>query len=248
MAPEPVTILQPRGGSYPSVLAEGRSLYPRVRIGRPGQARSYWPMVALMRALRVRWAVQILGRERVAAGAGIIIANHVSAVDPVAVVMSTWWRVTAFTKVEAFQSRGGLFFRIMGQIPLRRGDEAATDWALVMATQALRRGGKIGLYPEGTRSPDPGRLHKLHKRILVPLLQANPDVPVHALTTSYARRGWRRTRVQVRVSAPLALDPAKLTAEELTVAVREALLELGGQTYVDRYAHDVKRDRQPHAG
>lgn len=245
---EPTTTLEVARDGYPGALEHGRAFYPRLRIGRPGRARTYWPMVAVLRALRARWAVRVVGKEHVAPGAGILIANHVSALDPVTVVMSTWWRVTAFTKIEAFESRGGFFFRIMGQIPLRRGDEAASNWALGMATRALQRGGKIGLYPEGTRSPDASRLHKLHKRIMVPLLQANPDVPVHAITTSYTRRGWLRTRVQVRISPRLSLDPANMTAEELTAAVRDALLQLGGQTYVDRYARDVKKDREPPRG
>jgi hypothetical protein len=33
-------------------------------------------------------------------------------------------------------------------------------------------------------------------------------------------------------------------ADELTDAIRDALLELGGQTYVDRYARDVKAERR----
>lgn len=231
------------GSGYLVALAEGRRIYPGLRVGQPGRARSYWPVVAALRVLRLRWVVRVSGADQVAPGAGIIVANHVSAFDPVAVVMSTWWRVTAFTKVEAFQSRGGFFFRLMGQIPLRRGDPGAARWALGMARRALADGGKIGIYPESTRSPNPAVLHRLHKGVLVPLLQMNPDVPVHALTTTYTHRGWRRTQVQVRVSSRLPLDPARMGAEELTDVVRDALLALGGQTYIDRYAGEVKRSQ-----
>jgi 1-acyl-sn-glycerol-3-phosphate acyltransferase len=66
--------------------------------------------------------------------------------------MTHWWRVTAFTKVEVFERRGAVFFRLMGQIPLRRGDEASTRWAMAMAARTLDDGAKLGLYPEGTRS------------------------------------------------------------------------------------------------
>lgn len=243
MAVEHVVRADPHGSGYPVALAEGRGIYPGLRIGRPGRTRAYWPVVAALRVLRLRWDVRVSGAERVAPGPGIIVANHLSLFDPVAVVMSTWWRVTAFTKVEAFQSRGGLFFRLMGQIPLRRGDQGAARWALEMARRALTDGGKIGIYPESTRSPDPSVLHRLHKGVLVPLLQMNPDVPVYALTTAYTHRGWRRTRVQIRVSPPLPLDPARMGAEELTAVVRDALLALGGQTYLDRYAGEVKRSQ-----
>lgn len=226
---------------YDELLAEGRDLYPGMRVGRPGRARTYWATVAGMRALRLRWRVRIDGAEQVAPGAAILVGNHVSGLDPVVVVMATWWRCTAFTKVEFFQRRGAVFFRWMGQIPLRRGDEASTRWAMDMATRTLADGGMLALYPEGTRSPDPGVLHRLHKRVLVPVLQAHPDVPVHAVTTSYDSSGRGRTRVQVRVSAPLVLDATTMTADELTLVVRDALLALGGQRYVDEYARDVKR-------
>ena len=232
----------PATPSYDEALAEGQALYPGVRIGKPGRARTYWPTIAAMRALRLRWRVDLEGAERVAPGAAILIGNHLSALDPVVVVMSTWWRVTAFTKVEVFEKRGAVFFRLMGQIPLRRGDDASTTWAMDMAHRTLAEGGKIGLYPEGTRSPDPTKLHRLHKRILIPVLQANPDVPVHVAATSYVSRSRHRTHVTVRISEPLTIDALTMTADQLTDAIRDALLELGGQTYVDRYARDVKAE------
>ena len=226
---------------YDAALSQGRELYPGTRIGRPGRSRGYWVTIAGLRALRLRWRVRVEGDDLVAPGAAILVGNHVSGLDPVVVVMSEWWRVTAFTKVEFFERRGAVFFRAMGQIPLRRGDEACTRWAMDMASRTLAAGGRIGLYPEGTRSPDPTRLHRLHKRVLVPVLQGNPDVPVHAITTSYDGSHRGRTRVRVRISPPLALDARTMDAEELTTRVRDALLELGGQTYVDVYARDAKR-------
>ncbi|MCU0282426.1 MAG: 1-acyl-sn-glycerol-3-phosphate acyltransferase [Candidatus Nanopelagicales bacterium] len=229
--------------TYDALLDEGRTLYPGVRIGRPGRSRGYWAMITALRLLRVRYHVHLQGARHVAPGPAILVGNHVHLLDPVMVVMSTWWRVSAFTKVEAFEGRGAAFFRIMGQIPLRRGDPASTAWAMAMSRQALAHGGMLGIYPEGTRSPDPGALHRLHKRVLIPVLQANPEVPVHAVTTAYRRRGrWRRVEVSVRVSEPLALPVGTADAQEVADRMRDALLALGGQRYVDRYARDVKRE------
>jgi 1-acyl-sn-glycerol-3-phosphate acyltransferase len=173
-------------------------------------------------------------------GAAILVGNHVSAMDPVAAVMSHWWRVTAFTKVEVFERRGAVFFRLMGQIPLRRGDEEATAWALDMASRTLADGNKLGLYPEGTRSPDHVSLHRLHKRILVPIIQANPDVPVHAITTAYGRPRRGRIPVTLRLSPPLELDARSMDADQIVDVIRDALLETGGMPYVDAYARDIK--------
>ena len=44
----------------------------------------------------------------------------------------------------------------------------------------------------------------------------------------------------------LPLDPRTMDAEELTGIVRDALLALGGQTYVDTYAQDVKAEKHRH--
>lgn len=225
---------------YAAALATGRRIYPGMRIGRPGRARTYWPTIACMRLLRLRWAVTASGSSHVAPGAAILVGNHVSAMDPVAAVMSHWWRVTAFTKSEVFERRGAVFFRLMGQIPLRRGDEEATAWALDMAGRALAGGGMLGLYPEGTRSPDHRSLHRLHKRILIPIIQANPDVPVHVITTTYPGRRHGRERVEVRLSPRLEIDPRRMGPDEITCLLRDALVATGGLEYVDVYARDVK--------
>jgi 1-acyl-sn-glycerol-3-phosphate acyltransferase len=239
--PEPRNPDRARIPTYDELLADAREIYSGIRIGRPGRSREYWLTVAAMRTLRLRWAVRMDGGERVAKGPAILIGNHVDAMDPVMSVISAWWRVGAFTKVEAFQGRGAFFFRFMGQIPLRRGDPRATEWAMQMSKHVLAGGAKTALFPEGTRSPDPAKLHKLHKRILIPLLQTNPGVPVHVVTTSYGPPGrMRRIPVTVRVSHALPIDVDTMSPDTIVEMLRETMLQLSGQTYVDRYARDVK--------
>jgi 1-acyl-sn-glycerol-3-phosphate acyltransferase len=227
--------------SYSELLERGATLYPGVRIGRPGRSRAFWLTIAGMRALRLRWSVRVFGSENVAPGAAILIGNHSSLMDPVVAVMSHWWRVTAFAKVEVFERRGAMFFRMMGQIPLRRGDDASTEWALTMASLTLADGNKVGLYPEGTRSPDSRRLHRLHQRVMIPLLSACPDVPVHAICTTYPKRGRWRRRADVHLSPRLAVDMRTMSADDVTMVVRDALIELGGLVYVDESAAAAKR-------
>jgi 1-acyl-sn-glycerol-3-phosphate acyltransferase len=233
--------------TYEEALARGRALYPGVRIGRPGRARTYWATIAAMRVLRLRWAVDVEGSEHVAKGPAILVGNHVSAMDPVVAVMGHWWRVTAFTKVEVFERRGGIFFRLMGQIPLRRGDNESTAWAMDMATRTLADGNKVGLYPEGTRSPDGRTMHRLHRRVLIPILDANPDVPVHAITTTYPPGGRLRRRAVVRISPRLDIDTRTMEPAHIMDVVREAMISTGNLTYVDVYAQAVKGARRPAA-
>lgn len=221
---------------YAAVLERAREVLPGVRIGRPGRARSYWLTIAVLRVMRLRWSVTVHGSDRVGRGAAILVGNHVSAMDPVLAVTHHWWRVTAFTKVEVFERPGSVFFRLMGQIPLRRGDAAATAWAMDMAGLTLEGGGKLGLYPEGTRSPDGRTLHRLHTRILIPLIQAHPDVPVHTIATTYSgsRRG-RRT-AHITLSPALRIDPREMTPQQIVDALRDSLVTDGQLPYVDEFA------------
>ena len=172
--------------TYDEALARAATIYPGLKVGRPGRSRLYRPTKAALHLSRLRYAIDVDGIDNVDADRpAIIVGNHLSALDPVVGVVRSPWRVAAFTKVEAYESGIGFFFRLMGQIPLRRGDEDSTAWALDMAQRALADGSKVAIYPEGTRGPDAGAMYRLHQRLLVPLLTANPDVPVHAIATTY---------------------------------------------------------------
>ncbi|MEI8056261.1 MAG: lysophospholipid acyltransferase family protein [Actinomycetes bacterium] len=225
---------------YDALLARGRAMYPNVNIGRPGRARTYAASVMALNALRARVSVDLTGADNVAPGAAILVGNHLSTFDPIVVVLKTGWRVTAFTKSEWFEDRLAPFFRFMGQIPLRRGDEAATDWALEMAKSTLADGNKVGIYPEGTRGPEHGKLYRLHTRVLVPLLQGSPDVAVHAVSTNYSDIGFGRQRATVRISERLRVDARSMSADHMVQVIRDAIVELGDLVYVNQYAFVAK--------
>jgi 1-acyl-sn-glycerol-3-phosphate acyltransferase len=220
---------------YDAALAEAAEIYPGIRVGRPGRSRG-WPVIGpLLNLLRVKFVLDMDGAQHVAPGAAIIVSNHLSAWDPVVTVIPPRWRVSAFTKVEMYEGRAAPFFRWLGQIPLRRGDERSTDWALDMARRALADGGKVGIYPEGTRGPDREALYRLHQRVLVPLLVGSPDAAVHAVAVRYTPKG-RRTVARIRVSERLPIDARTMSGAEMTEVIRASLVELGGFRYVDQYA------------
>lgn len=198
-------------------------------------------MHPLLHVLRVRFSLDRRGADRMSPGPAIIVENHLSGWDPFVTVMGTRWRVSAIAKIELFRTPVvAWLMRVVGQIPIERGDEAQTEWVLATARWALADGMKIGVYPEGTRGPDHDALYKLHQRVLVPLIRQSPEVPVHAVTVRYFPKGWRR-RVEVRVSGPLPIDPEAMTDDELTAVVRDALVEVSGLRYVDLPAWTAKR-------
>jgi hypothetical protein len=172
-----------------------------------------------------------------------LVGNHLSLLDPVLVGLSNRFRVTFFTKVEVFERVGAIFFRWTGQIPIRRGDEASTKWALEIAADAVARGSKLSIYPEGTRSADGVTLHRLHRRVLIPVLQSNATVPIHAMTIAYTDKSLWRRNVEIRFSECLTINRED-SADTITQMVTDALIELGGMPYVHTFSriHSTHRE------
>ena len=130
---------------------------------------------------------------------------------------------------------------------------SASERALAAARDVLKSGNALGIYPEGTRSPD-GRLYRGHTGVARLALQCGaPVIPVGMVGTSEVQRPGSNLprpfkKVTVRFGVPLDLsrferdeanDPLTLRAatDELMFEIRN----LTGQEYVDRYAkrHDV---------
>ncbi len=222
--------------SYLALVEEGRNIHPEIEIGKPGQGWAYWTLHPIAQLLRVKWDIGVTGAEHVNDGPAILVGNHLRAMDPIIVGMASRWRLVFFAKADLWDSRGAPFFWMTGQIPIRRGDEASTKWGLAMSSYALSFGNKLCLYPEATRSPDGNSLHRLHRRVLVPVLQANPDVPVHAMTIAYLGKRSGRERIDLRFSPALPLDAAEMSPNALTDTVTHALLDLGGMPYVHQFA------------
>ena len=93
-------------------------------------------------------------------------------------------KVTFLAKSEYFTSPGlkgfikKLTFIALGQVPVDRSGGRASEAALITGLGVLGRGDCIGIYPEGTRSPD-GRLYKGRTGIARMALESGaPVVPV----------------------------------------------------------------------
>jgi 1-acyl-sn-glycerol-3-phosphate acyltransferase len=129
----------------------------------------YWVVKAILGpflALLFRpWAE---GTENVPReGAAILASNHLSFSDHFFGPLPLPRKVTFLAKSEYFTGRGlkGLvskaFFSGVGQIPVDRSGGKASERALATGLRVLSAGKLLGIYPEGTRSPD-GRLYRGH--------------------------------------------------------------------------------------
>ncbi len=201
------------------------------------------------------WRVKVEGRENVPKrGPVILAANHVAFLDSMFLPLVLMRRVTFVAKAEYFDSwKLSWFFRAAGQIPMRREGGSASERALASARSVLDSGRILGIYPEGTRSPD-SRLYRGHTGVARLALGCRvPLVPVGICGTCEVQRPGSNLprpfkKVVIRFGAPISLerfagvaagqggasDPMALRGltDELMFEIRK----LSGQDYVDRYA------------
>ena len=134
----------------------------------------------------IGFRVECIGREnlkKVRTSGCIIATNHVSAIDPVFVVITRFWgrRMVVFAKKELFEINVLLtwFFRWMGALCVR-GTREELD-VIDQTVEACRNGGTLLIFPEGTREKE-GKLLQPKSGLFVIAAQAAVDVvPVRIL-------------------------------------------------------------------
>ena len=134
----------------------------------------------------IGFRVECIGREnlkKVRTSGCIIAPNHVSAIDPVFVVITRFWgrRMVVFAKKELFEINVLLtwFFRWMGALCVR-GTREELD-VIDQTVEACRNGGTLLIFPEGSREKE-GKLLQPKSGLFVIAAQAAVDVvPVRIL-------------------------------------------------------------------
>ena len=134
----------------------------------------------------IGFRVECISREnlkKVRTSGCIIAPNHVSAIDPVFVVITRFWgrRMVVFAKKELFEINVLLtwFFRWMGALCVR-GTREELD-VIDQTVEACRNGGTLLIFPEGTREKE-GKLLQPKSGLFVIAAQAAVDVvPVRIL-------------------------------------------------------------------
>lgn len=181
----------------------------------------------------------------------IFAANHLSFIDSIVIPLTVPRPIYYLAKADYFESwRTRWFFRGVGTVPTKR-DKGAGTGALETGVEILRSGDPVGIYPEGTRSPD-GRLYRGKTGPVRMALEAGvPIVPVGVEGTDKVQPtgsyGIRRHPVTIRFGQPLDLsryaeqrnDPFALRAA--TDELMFEIMMLSGQEYVDEYASKVKK-------
>jgi 1-acyl-sn-glycerol-3-phosphate acyltransferase len=189
-------------------------------------------------------------------GPAIIAANHLSAADEVFTPITAGRQVLYFAKAEYFNTPGlrgtitAWAFHEFGHVPVDRDDPRAAASTIDVGVELLRAGKALGIYPEGTRSPD-GRLHKFRTGVArLALRTGAPVIPVGLVGTERVLipgdKRWHRSPVEVHYGPALDFsgradeERSARVLREVSETVREAIQKLSGQVYVDTYGSTVK--------
>lgn len=220
----------------------------------------YWflKLFVLGPVLRILFRPKVLGKRNFPrSGAAILASNHVSFSDSIFLPLVARRRITFLAKSEYFTGKGikGMlskaFFAGVGQVPIDRSGGRASEAAISTGLRILGAGDLLGIYPEGTRSPD-GRLYRGRTGVARMAIEAGvPIVPVAMIGTYEIQptgQVWPKIkRVTIAYGEPIDVsayseqskDPSVLRA--ITNEVMEALQRLSGQEYVDIYATKARQ-------
>jgi 1-acyl-sn-glycerol-3-phosphate acyltransferase len=225
----------------------------------------YWFLkkVILGPVLRVFFRPYVIGLENVPEdGAVIFASNHLSFSDSFFFPLLVPRRITFLAKADYFTGKGvkgwltARFFRGAGQLPVDRSGGRASEAALRTGLRVLSRGEALGIYPEGTRSPD-GRLYRGKTGVARMALEAHVSViPVVMIDTEKIQPPGRVIprigRVGVKIGKPLdfsryeGMEGDRFVLRSITDEIMYELMELSGQEYVDVYATAAKeRAKRP---
>jgi len=187
-------------------------------------------------------------------GAVIIASNHLSFSDSIFMPLVVPRNVTFLAKSEYFTSPGlagfikKLTFIALGQVPIDRAGGKRSEAALLTGLRLLKEGHCIGIYPEGTRSPD-GRLYKGRTGIARLAIESGaPIIPVAMFNTAEIQPTGQVVpkvrRVEMVFGEAIYLDgdsTDQVLLRTLTNQLMEKIAQLSKQEYVSHtYASDAK--------
>jgi 1-acyl-sn-glycerol-3-phosphate acyltransferase len=208
--------------------------------------------------------LSFLGRPKVegleyvpTSGPAILASNHLAVADSFYLPLVVRRRITFLAKSEYFTGSGikgafnRWFYTVAGQVPIDRTSADAAQGALDTAQRILGQGKLLGMYPEGTRSPD-GRLYKGKSGLARLALETGvPVIPVAMIGTDEVNppgsKFWRFGHVTVRFGKPMdfsrfdGMAGNRFIERAVIDEVMYELMKLSGQEYVDVYAASLKK-------
>ncbi|GAB2513970.1 lysophospholipid acyltransferase family protein [Paramicrobacterium agarici] len=202
----------------------------------------------------------VVGAENVPTkGPAIIASNHLSVIDSIFLPLYLDRRISFLAKSDYFTGKGlkgwatRAFMNATGQLPIDRSGGKASEASLNTGLGVLGRGELLGIYPEGTRSPD-ARMYRGRTGVARMVLEAGvPIIPVVMVNTEQIMPiGTTVPRIKrpgLIFGEPLdfsrfeGLEGDRFILRSVTDELMYELQKLSQQEYVDVYATTVK-DKQ----
>ncbi|MCU1506607.1 MAG: 1-acyl-sn-glycerol-3-phosphate acyltransferase [Microbacteriaceae bacterium] len=219
----------------------------------------YWFMKNLVAGpiLKTVFRPWVTGHENIPKTGGVIMAsNHLSFIDSVFLPLLMERRITFLAKSDYYTARGikgwaiKTFLKAAGMIPIDRSGGKASEASLQTGLGVLARGEILGIYPEGTRSPD-AKLYRGRTGVARMILEGSvPVVPVAMIDTEKVMPVGRRIpkvrRIGIVIGKPLdfsrfqGMEGDRFILRSITDEIMYELDRLSGQEYMDVYASSVK--------
>lgn len=219
----------------------------------------YWmlKMVFVGPLLKLLFRPRVEGLEHIPdEGPAILASNHLSFSDSIFLPLVLERRLTFLAKADYFTGKGvkgrltAAFFRGAGQLPIDRSGGKASEAALSAGLKVLESGDLLGLYPEGTRSPD-SRLYRGRTGVARMALTAGvPVIPVAMIDTDKAQPTGQIVpnirQIGIKIGKPLdfsryeGMEGDRFVLRSITDEIMYELMRLSDQEYVDMYATSMK--------
>ena len=222
----------------------------------------YWFMKHIVAGPLLRGVFRpwVSGAENIPAhGAVLLASNHLSFIDSIFLPLVIERNMVFLAKSEYFTGKGlkgwltKMFFLGTGMLPIDRSGGKASEASLNTGLRVLAEGHILGIYPEGTRSPD-GKMYRGRTGVARMILEAGvPVVPVAMIDTEKVMpigSKWPKLR-RIGIIFGEPLDFTRFEGMEgdrfiLRAVTDEIMYELAGlsqQEYVDIYASSAKEKR-----
>ena len=189
-------------------------------------------------------------------GAAILASNHLSFVDSIFLPLKLRRQVTFLAKSDYFTGKGfkgaliRWFFKATGQLSIDRTGGKASEDSLNTGLGVLERELLLGIYPEGTRSPD-ATLYRGRTGIARMALESKvPVIPVAMIDTEKVMPIGQKypniQRVGVVIGEPLdfsrfaGMEGERAVLRSVTDQIVYRIMRLSNQRYQDVYASTVR--------
>ncbi len=241
----------PNGSPPTEPVDAPRSAQAKVTAGRY-QESARKLLSPVMKSL---WSARVEGLDNIPTeGPALIAPNHISFIDSTFLLALVPRRMLSVGKAEYMDSwKTRHLFPAIGMIPLDRSGGSASDAALEQAASSLEQGDLFLIYPEGTRSRD-GYLHRGRTGVVrLALRTGAPIVPVGIRGTDTIQPPGAAMpkpfqRCSFNFGAPIRTEryrgrtPTRALLREVTDELMYEIGELSGQTYVDTYGTERKKE------